>query len=421
MKHLPLIAACALAGSALALVARAQEPPGSAAPREAAASSLPRSGSLAGAVEAAWQRAVAAREASGLRRRAEAERTAASALWAGSPSLELDHRTDRWQDNEDRRESAVALAWPLWLPGQRAARGSAAQAGVAFAESSEALSRLRIAGDVREAAWSLIAQQRELLQADAAADSLRLLAEDVDRRVKAGDLARADALAARAELLGATALQAEARQRLFAAESRWTTLTGTGPLASAEEPAPPAGTDPAMAHPEIRAAMQATEHAQRKVELARASRLDPPELSIGYRKDEPGRGLPSQGSVTIGLRVPFGTDDRNLPLQAAALAELDVARTHEERLRERLVAEASAARSAVESAQRQLDLEKERAAMLRERASLIDKSFRAGESALPDLLRALAAATQAQAALSRQSAALGLARARLNQSLGVFP
>lgn len=414
MKYQLVFASCVIAGSALASSGWAQDSPSTARP-------APGTSSLAHAVEKAWQRAVVAREAHGQRQRAEAEQSVASSLWAAPPSVELSHRTDRWQDNAGRRESEVALAWPLWLPGQRSARGAAAEAGVALADVVGDAARLRLAGDVREAAWAMVTHQRDLEQADAAVRSLQALADDVDRRVKAGDLARADALAARAELLGATAYQAELRQRQVAAETRWAGLTGTSALESPEEPAPPSEGDLTENHPELRAARQATEHARKRAELVRTSRLEPPELSLGYRQDEPGRGLPTQGSITIGLRVPFGTDDRNRPLQAAALAELDVAQTHEERLRERLIAEAGAARAALQAAQQQLALEKERTTMLRERADLIARSFRAGESALPDLLRATSAAAQADAALARQSAALGLARARLNQSLGILP
>lgn len=414
MKYQTVFASCVIAGCALAFNGWAQDPPTTARPASGASS-------LAHAVEQAWQRAVVARETHGQRQRAEAEQSVASSLWAAPPSVELSHRTDRWQDNAGRRESEVALAWPLWLPGQRSARGAAAEAGVALADVVENAARLRLAGEVREAAWALVTHQRDLEQADAAVQSLQALADDVDRRVKAGDLARADALAARAELLGATAHQAELRQRLVAAETRWAGLTGTGTLPSPEEPPPPSAGDFTEKHPELRAARQATEHASKRAELVRTSRLEPPELSLGYRQDEPGRGLPTQGSITLGLRLPFGTDDRNRPLQAAALAELDVARTHEERLRERLIAEAGAARAGLQAAQQQLDLEKGRTAMLRERADLIARSFRAGESALPDLLRATSAAAQADAALVRQSAALGLARARLNQSLGILP
>jgi outer membrane protein TolC len=125
--------------------------------------------------------------------------------------------------------------------------------------------------------------------------------------------------------------------------------------------------------------------------------------------------------VIVGLRLPFGTDDRNRPLEAAALANLDIAQTHEQRLRERLESELSVAQDAERSAQAQLDAETARALLLRERATLIDKSFRAGETPLPELLRALSNAAQAESAVARQTAALGLARARLQQSFGILP
>jgi cobalt-zinc-cadmium efflux system outer membrane protein len=144
-------------------------------------------------------------------------------------------------------------------------------------------------------------------------------------------------------------------------------------------------------------------------------------LTVGVRQDTPGRAEASQGSLVVGLRLPFGADDRNRPLEAAALSELDVAQTHQRRLRERLESEIAAARDALRSAQAQLEAETGRARLLRERAALIDKSFGAGETPLPDLLRALAAAAQADSAATRQTAALGLARARLQQTLGVLP
>jgi cobalt-zinc-cadmium efflux system outer membrane protein len=139
------------------------------------------------------------------------------------------------------------------------------------------------------------------------------------------------------------------------------------------------------------------------------------------RQDTPGRGAASQGSVVVGLRLPFGTDDRNRPLEAAALSELEVAQTHEHRLRERIETDTAAARDALRSAQAQLDADTTRAQLLRERSALIDKSFRAGETPLPELLRALAAAAQAGSAVARQTAVLGLARARLQQALGLLP
>lgn len=406
MKRFPSLAACVLAGSLAGGPLWAQ----------------PATVSLRDALEAAWQRAVSAREAAGQQRRADADRFAAGRPWAAAPSLELSHRDDRFQRNAGSRETEVGVSVPLWLPGQRTARAGTADAAVAQAQAAAQAARLRLAGDVREAAWHWAAQQAEVRQADLQVMSLRQLADDVERRVRAGDLARADSLAAQAEHLAATAALADARQRLQAARARWTLLTGLAALPDLSEAA---ATDDARAqrerHAEWAFAAQSVELARKRLELVRHSRRDAPELTVGLRQDLPGRGEASQGSFVVGLRLPFGTDDRNQPLEAATLSELDIAQTQEQRLRERLDSDIAAARDAQQSAQAQLDAETARARLLRERATLIDTAFRAGETPLPDLLRALAAAAQADSAAARQTVALGLARARLQQALGLLP
>ncbi len=422
MKPLSRFAACAFAGSLAGIPAWAEPPPPPVARSAEPAGAPAGTVTLRMALDAAWQRAVAAREADGQRRRAEADRTAAHRPWASAPTLELSHRDDRLQRNAGRRETELGIAVPLWLPGQRTALVGTVEAAAGQARLGELVARLRLAGELRETAWQVAGLQAEARQADAQAHLLQQLAGDVDRRVRAGDLARADSLAAQAEALGASAALADVRQRLQAAQARWTLLTGlTEPP---ELPDAPTG-DPAAAdvaaHPEQQLAGQSAELARRRLELVRHSRRDAPELTAGVRQELPSRAEPSQGSLVIGLRLPFGTADRNGPLEAAARSELDTAQTHEQRLRERLDSDIAAAREAQRAAQVQLDAETRRAELLRERATLIDKSFRAGESPLPDLLRALTAAAQAESAVARQAAALGLARARLHQALGLLP
>ena len=309
--------------------------------------------------------------------------------------------------------------WPLWMPGQRAARGAAAQADLEWADIATRAARLRLAGDVREAAWALSTQQVDALQAESHLQTLQRVSDDVDRRVKAGDLAPADALAARAELLAAQASLTEATQRLQATRSQWVVLTGLEqpPEALEREPAAQASIE----HPELLLAAQTTERARKRLDAVNADRRDPPELALRYRHEVPIRGEPSQRSIGVAVRLPFGTDDRNLPLQAAALNELNVAQAQEQRTRDRHTAEMELARASVRAAEQQLRAERMRAGLLRERAELIDRSFQAGESPLPELLRALSSAAQATGSVARQEAALGLARARLNQALGLLP
>jgi len=419
------LAACVVAGGLAGEPAWAQSATSSPGPRAGLTSADgPSAGTvtLRAALDAAWQRAVSARESEGQRKRAEAGQVAASSYWAAPPSLELAVRNDRLMTDAGEREIAVGVAWPLLLPGQRTARAKVADGEMLLADDSLAAAQLRVAGEVREAAWSIAEQHAEAALAEASLKTLEALADDVDRRVRAGDLARIDALAARAEWLNATAQRSEVQSRWLAARSRWTTLTGLDALpAVAVEPAGPVPVDPLAVHPNLRLAQASTEQARRKLELLRTSRRDAPELTMGVRQDTPSRGEPTNYSLLVGLRVPFGPADRNRPLEAAALSELDTAETLQARTRDYLSADIALARERAQQAERQLEAERERAALLRERAQLIDKAFRAGETPLPDLLRALAAATQADSAVARQTAALGLARARLQQTLGLLP
>jgi outer membrane protein TolC len=395
-----LLASCAIAGNLLLCPAWAQSIP------------------LAIAVEAAWNRSVQMKSAEGQLELAAAQEIAARSLWAAPPAVELSHRTDKLQDNMGRSESELGLAWPLLLPGQRSARQAAALAGRAVAEATSRAAKLRIAGEVREAAWAVVARQAESSVASQHAQSLQALSNDVERRVKAGDLARADALAARAEFLAASAAAAEARQRLDAARAQWKVLTG---LDQAPDPTEPRAKAAGGQHPELALAALGAQGARSRLDVVRASRREPPELTVRYRHDTAGSGLPAENSVGVAIRIPLGTDDRNLPREKAALAELEVAGVEELRQQRRLESETATASSAVRVAEQQVEAEAARVELLRERAALIDKSFRAGEGALPELLRASSAAAQAEAALAGQRAALGLARARLNQINGQLP
>ncbi|WP_429610527.1 TolC family protein [Variovorax sp. W2I14] len=376
------------------------------------------------AFEAAWLRAVQARESDAQGRRARAEQAAAASLWAAPPAVELNHLNDRLHSNAGRRETEVGLVWPLWLPGQRDARAAAADAESKLADAGTQAARLRVAGQVREAAWKLSAAEAEAVAVAAQARYLKGIADDVQRRVQAGDLARADALAARAELLEAGSVQSDAEQRLQAARAQWRTLIGFEAVPKVQVlPTASVSTAalPAEEHPELRLAAQSVERARKRLDAVNLSRRDPPELSVKYREESPGYREAAQRGIGIGLRIPFGTDSRNAPLQAAAIGELDVAEATEQRLRERHDADLALTRSALQSAAQQLDATRDRAGLLRERARLVDASFKAGETSLPDLLRAANAAAQADAALARQQAALGLAHAQLQQALGLLP
>lgn len=371
---------------------------------------------LATAIESAWRRAAQSTEVAGQARRAEAERAAASALWAAPPALEVGVTRDRQRATGSTRETEVGVAVPLWLPGQRAARLGQVDAEVATAAATAEAARLRLAGTVREAAAEVAMQRAEVAAAQAQARDLQALARDVERRVAAGDLARADALAANAESLAAAGALAQATQRLQAAELRWRTLTGLEEVAELPQDTPLAEVE----HPALRAAARRVELARQGLQVARTSRREAPEIVVRARH-ESASGEPATRGVGVALRIPFGTAGRNEPLMAAALSELELAEATERELRQQVEGEVRAARLAEASARQQLGDQARRAGLLRERAALMEKSFQAGETALPEMLRALTAAAQADAERSRSQAALAQATSRLQQALGVMP
>lgn len=369
------------------------------------------------AVDAAWSRGTAEAESAGQARRAQAGRAVASAWWAAPPSVELGTVRNRQAGRAAAQETEIGVALPLWLPGQRAAQQAQGDAELALAAAQAQLARWRVAGTVRDAAAEVALQRADLAAADTQAQELSLLASDVARRVAAGDLARADALGADAERLAATTALAQARQRLHAAERQWAALTGLPVVLELPVDAPvlAAGDHPALATAAAEVAV-----ARHRLQVARTSRRDAPELVLSARH-ETAAGEPDVRGVGLALRVPFGSASRNEPLMAAALSEVELAEARERAMQREVQAEQDSARAAEASARQQWQDEQARAALLRERAVLIDKSFRAGETALPDMLRALTAATQAEAAAARARAALAQAVSRLEQALGAMP
>jgi len=377
---------------------------------------------LSQAVNSAWARAVVAREATGQLTKADADKSAAQRLWAKSPSLEYSQRDNRFQADTGLKETEFGVVWPVWQWGQRGAQNTLAASALTKADHNAQFVRLKLAAEVREAIWMTKDAEVEYGEAVLLAETLTRLARDVDRRVSAGDLARVDSLVAHGERLAALALQSEASQKLSAMLARWQNLTGLRtPLSTEAATEQPSALKSVIAHPELLLSIQSADEAKKKLELVEASNREAPELKVGMRQELAARTQPGQSTLIVGFRLPLGTSDRNRPLLAAALTDVEVSTTQEQRTHERIESEHELAKQALTFAQQQLQSAKERADLLNERTALIEKSFKAGETSLPDYLRAVSLSSQAQTAYLRQISKTYLATARFNQSLGVMP
>lgn len=372
------------------------------------------------AFEAAWSRQPASKAAGSREDELAAKRDAASALLPEPPSVNLGYRTDQPNQNTGIRELEGVLSLPMWLPSVRGAAQSVAQAETEQFSSILRAQRWRLAGEVREAYWQarLAATEQEVAQRKVG-ESVALAA-DVERRVKAGDLARSDLNQARSAEQLARATLADARGRSYRTAQTFFVLTGLKVLPIAVEAQAPVPGE-LESHPQVAVNERAASTARAKLGQATAATRDAPEIEIGMRRERGAFGEPYANSVIVGIKLPFATDARNQPRITAANAELIEAQATSQLERQKLAAEIDAAQVELEQARAVELLAGERFRLAADTQALLAKAFALGELDLPARLRAENERFDAELALTRSRIDVGRAISRYNQAIGVLP
>jgi cobalt-zinc-cadmium efflux system outer membrane protein len=301
-----------------------------------------------------------------------------------------------------------------------------ADAEGAAIESRASASQLRVAAVVRDAWWQWQRARIEVGTARAQLDSTRLIAADVARRAKAGDLARADQHQADGAVAGGEAAVAQAEAALAAARQHLRALAGAAPAwsgadDSVAEPDPGAAATDTEAHAALQELKDRAAVAQRSLELTATQSRANPELMLATTRDRGARGEASQQTITLGIRIPFGAGTRFDARSANARAEATEIQAQLALERERLAAEREAARVRVEASRTQLMATEKRAQLARESRGFFDKSFRLGETDLPTRLRIEAEAAEAERQAARTRIELAAAISAWRQALGLLP
>ncbi len=402
--------------AALSVPAGAQLPPA-----EPGAAATHRTPSLREALAAAWALSPAARSDDNRRADLQARERAASSWINGSPSALLAQRSDRFGNNGGLREYEAELELPIWSPGVRgAAQRELAAQRLAF-EPRQAAAQLRLAAEVREAAAGLALARSESELATRKHGEAQTLAQDVERRVKAGDSARVDALQAQALRAQAASAEAQAHMALLRRQHQWRALTGLAAAPPLEETPPDLAASLTPEHPALQAATARVQAAQAGLEFSEADRRDPMAVGVGVARERASFGAAGETSLRLALKIPFGTDARNAPRIAAARAELDAAQAERDAIERQLQGELLSARAELEAARRTQAAMAERARLGTEVQALVAKAYRLGESDLPTRLRADSEKFEADLSLARAGAGLQRAISQLNQSLGLLP
>lgn len=376
-------------------------------------------------LEAAWSKQPE-QQAAALRRDAADAALRASERWTpDAPTLEVTAKTDRMTRNEGSREYDATVAIPLWLPGERSRVQSAAQAEATGVRARLEAARWKLAEQVRSAYWE---QARAALEAQLAQERLRnaqQLAADVAKRLKVGDLARADGHQAEGAVASAEATVAEASAAAAKASRRWQTLTGlallqTDELHAEAEPAAGQLTAP-MAHPELNELATKAELARRQRELAGVQSRSNPELTLGAVRERGAFGERYDQSVVVGVRIPLGASSGSQARVATAGAEQLEAETALTLARQRQEADIAVAEEGVRALKASAEAADRRARLARESRGFFEKSFRLGETDLPTRLRVDLEAFEAERQAARARIELSAAISALRQALGLLP
>jgi len=362
-----------------------------------------------------------------------AKQKIASSFLASPASIEIAQKTDRANSNQGASETIAGLGIPLWLWGERANSIGLADAEYKRLLSQYLLIQLKVAAEVRDAYWSYKRSSVELDLANGRFQNAKALSFDVEKRFRAGDLSRADLHQANGALANAEASLAEAQANFINAEQKVRSLLGvgmveksikTGLLNQLAEPIPKVPDNLSSLDfnlPVVAALLDQLEVAKKAVSLAKAQTRSTPELQLLTTRGRDVYGVPFQQSITLGIRIPFGSDSRYQNKLATTTAEMVEAESQLALERERTLSNIESSVLLVKTARLKADSSEKRAVLANETRSFFEKSFRFGETDLPTRLRIELEASDAsrQAALAKINYAVAISN--LRQALGLLP
>lgn len=353
----------------------------------------------------------------------------ANSITPGSPFVGGTQRRAVAGNLRNYNETEVEAGMTLWLPGQRDAYANAVSGGLLEVEERLALRRLDVAGLLRDAWWTAQRTVREAQVARTRVATAREIGADMERRVQLGDAAQAESLLAKNETLAAETELAQADGAARVARVNYMTLSGNLPPEGVLETVRPAGD--IEDHPALRAPRAALLKAEMEMQLAEASPIDNPEISVFGRQEHNDQYSTGQIPVTdqrtdattvgVRMRLPLPTPGRNEPKRAAAAADIDKARAEYERAKRVVLAEIKAARIALGAAQKAASAAKSRLAVANEQFELSRKSYALGETSAFDLYRVRQLQLEAQKMQVNAEISVGIAVSRVNQALGYAP
>lgn len=377
--------------------------------------------SLADAVQKAFERNPQQQVLVAGKMVADARAVHAASVLPGTPAVSVRYQNDTIGSGRNQREWEAALEFPVWLPGQRAARETVARAAGTSLEARRGGLRLTLAGQVREAVWDVAMNANAVELAGQRYQTAQALQADVEKRWKAGELAKTDAMLAQNETLQAQTALLRAQAELRHAEHRYWMLTGLKELPAHSEEQPSNIADIAENHPLLAETSAKVTLVQDERNLVRVEKRESPQIIVNARRERGAFDNASNDSVGFAVRIPLDAEVRSAPVLANA--EMSVAQAMSERDQQMLVLQAMLHEAGhnLEVTRAEIEVVAQQNRLAQESLRLARKAFDLGETDLVSLLRVQATAQETERVLHSRQTQLQWDIARYNQAVGVLP
>ncbi len=316
---------------------------------------------------------------------------------------------------------------PLWNVGQRDAQQRVGDKAQVDSSMQAAATKWRVAGLIRAALWDISLQELRQQQTQIELTTAEQLANDVKRRVQAGDLAESDSLLAQTDVLQKRSVLTLAEAEVMHARKRYNSITQSTkiPANYQETLAKPREIQPS--HPALQAINSQIERKQAELEALHLVGSGQSSVVMGFNSDRYTAGKGGKEisnnleSLSLGITVPFGGEAHLAPQTAALNVELNKLRAERDQLFRDLEQAHHEAEHNLQVNQAELVITNELKTVAEKHLKMTQLSFSVGEIDLIDVLK-IQSQTQL-AVLNAKERAIMLQRdvAFYNQSVGLLP
>lgn len=349
-----------------------------------------------------------------------ARKAMAESLLPNAPAISFYHQNDTLTSARNERDWQVFLEVPIWLPKQRLYRSKVAELSLQDLDSSRESVKLKVAGSVRDALWDIEINSK---QVELAKERIKLASQlelDVDKKFKAGELAKTDLMMIQQERLLAERQLILAEAELMHARHRYILLTGLNEMPAQFEEDLSSKAD--FEQSPIWLASQAKINlAQGERELVESEKRESPQVMLNARNSQGAFDTQYNQSLGFTVRIPFDNPGRAAPMQVQAEKQIANAMTERESLRLALLTDLHEAEHNLKTTKLELEIASRQLEIAREQARLAKKAFTLGEADLTSVLRIQAQAFEVENAVALRQTQYQWNIARYNQAVGVLP